>query len=282
MAKEKGNRRLPRNFHKTFKPERQYINAMLRYAASGQSGDYQDIASSTGIPTGTSSGKVPAILDYCKGMGLIRVPGSERSAVKKMELTIFGRIVLLEDPFLKCNISQWISHFNMCSPFTGADVWYQTFFTGAQALGGSFTREKLESYLSVIYGTRKSGLIGPLVGTYEDEASFKLCGALSESEGIITRRPAPIADEFGRGYGAWLLQLISDYFPREQQVSITNLDSKVGWRTIPGWDVTSFLSVLDILERKGLIGVDRHMEPWLIIPKITPDEAWRRIYIDMI
>ena len=55
--------RLPRNFHKTFKPERQYIHAMLRFAASGQEGDYQSIAAATGIPTGVSSGKVPAILD---------------------------------------------------------------------------------------------------------------------------------------------------------------------------------------------------------------------------
>jgi len=67
--------RLPRNFHKTFKPERQYITAMLRFAASGQEGNCQFIAASTGIPTGSSSGKVPAILDYCRGMGLIRLIG---------------------------------------------------------------------------------------------------------------------------------------------------------------------------------------------------------------
>ena len=65
------NNRLPRNFHKSFKPERQYINAMLRFAAAGKSGDYQAMAADTGIPMGSSSGKVPAILDYCRGMGLI-------------------------------------------------------------------------------------------------------------------------------------------------------------------------------------------------------------------
>ena len=42
---------------------------MLRFAAAGKSGDYREIASETGIPMGNSSGKVPAIIDYCRGMG---------------------------------------------------------------------------------------------------------------------------------------------------------------------------------------------------------------------
>ncbi|MBM3862079.1 MAG: hypothetical protein FJ395_20840 [Verrucomicrobia bacterium] len=274
--------RLPRNFHKTFKPERQYINAMLRYAASGEEGDYQTIAAATGIPTGASSGKVPAILDYCRGMCLLRLTGPDRSSIKKPDLTPFGRIVLLEDPYLKTSVSQWIAHFNLCSPFNGADVWYHTFFAGTQALGMNFSRAKLEAHLSVIYGVEKSGLIGPLVGTYEDDAAFKVCSVLSETGGTIVRQPAPIADELGLGYGAWMLQLMGDHFPKRRQISITDLDAIAGWRTIPGWDVSSLQQALGLVERKGLIEVDRHMEPWLLIPKAGPDEIWRRIYDDML
>jgi hypothetical protein len=274
--------RLPRNFHKTFKPERQYINAMLLYAASGQAGDAQAIAAATGIPTGVSSGKAPAILDYCRGMGLIKLMGSDRSSIKKPDLTPFGRIVLMEDPYMKTSVSQWIAHFNLCDPFTGADVWYHTFFAGTQALGMNFPRAKLEAYLSVIYGIERSGLIGPLGGTYEDEAAFKVCGVLSETEGTIVRRPAPVTDEFGLGYGAWMLQLMGAHFPKRRQISITDLDATAGWRTIPGWDVSSLQRVLELVERKGLIEVDRHMEPWFLLPKAGPDETWRRIYDDML
>lgn len=282
MAKAAEHSRLPRNFHRTFKPERQYINAMLRYAASGQKGDYQAIAAATGIPTGRSSGKVPAILDYSRGMGLIRLAGSKRSSVKEPELTPFGRTVLLEDPYLKTGVSQWIAHVNLCSPVTGADVWYHTFFAGAQTLGMSFSRTKLESHLSAVYGTQKGNLIGPLVGTYEDEAAFGVCGVITETDGAIARDPAPIADELGIGYGAWMLQLISDHFPQRRQVPITDLDAVAGWRTIPGWDVASVLRVLELVERKGLVEVDRHMDPWLILPKTSPDVTWRRIYDDML
>ena len=93
---------------------------------------------------------------------------------------------------------------------------------------------------------------------------------------------APIADEFGLGYGAWMLQLVGDHFPKRRQISITDLDAIAGWRTIPGWDVSSLQQALGLVERKGLIEVDRHMEPWLLIPKAGPDDTWRRIYDDML
>jgi len=273
--------RLPRNFHKTFKPERQYIHAMLRFAASGKEGDSQSISAATGIPTGTSSGKVPAILDYSRGMGLVRLAGQGRSAVKKPELTALGRAAMLEDPYLKLPVTQWIAHLNLCGPLTGADVWYQTFFPGTQALGMRFDRTKLESHLARIYGTEKSGLIGPLVGMYDDDAAFRLCGALSETDGTILRKSAPIADEFAFAYGAWILQLLSDHFPRAGQVSVTELDSQAGWRTIPGWDTGALQRVLDMVERRGLVEVDRHMDPWLLRPAASTDSAWRRMYDDL-
>lgn len=274
--------RLPRNFHKSFKPERQYINALLRYAASGKSGDYQEIASETGIPMGVSSGKVPAIIDYCRGMGLIRLPGSSRTSIKKPDLTAFGRIVLLEDPFLKLNITQWLAHLNLCSPLCGAEVWYQTFFPGKQALGMAFERSQLETYLHSALKIDKSGIIGPLVGTYEDDAAFRTCGALSEKSGVITRKSAPVSDEFGFGYGAWLLQLVHDNFPKNGQISVVELDSVAGWRTIPGWDIDALQRVLQLVERKGLFTVDRHMEPWLLHPRMDLEAAWKLIFCDLI
>ena len=79
-----------------------------------------------------------------------------------------------------------------------------------------------------------------------------------------------------------MLQLMSDHFPKRRQIPVTDLDAVAGWRTIPGWDVTSVLRVLELIERKGLVEVDRHMEPWLILPRVSPDATWRRIYDDML
>ena len=273
--------RLSRNFHRTFKPERQYITAMLRYAASGREGDILAIGAATGIPTGASSGKVPAILDYCRGMGLVRL-GNSAAGTKKPELTSLGRVMLLEDPYLKTGISQWIAHFNLCNPISGADVWYHTFFEGLRLLGMSFEREKLDSHLRLVYVVEKTRLIGPMIGMYEDEASFRVCGALSESSGQVNRKPAPINDEFGYAYGAWLLQLMVDYFPKVSQVPVTELDAKAGWRSIPGWDIGNHQRALQLVERKGLIEVDRHMQPWLIRPAADAETTWKCIYDDLL
>jgi len=282
VSSNKRQQRLSRNFHRTFVPERQYIHAMLRFAASGKAGDHQEISKATGIPTGTSSGKVPAILDYCRGMGLIRLEGEDRSAVKKPLLTPFGRIVLLEDPYLKERVTQWIAHFNLCGPLIGADVWYHTFFDGTQSLGMNFSREKLEEHLTLIYGKQRIGLIGPLVRMYEDEASFEKCGALCETDKLITRNQAPVTEEFAYAYGAWILQLLTDHFHKFNQVAVTDLDKKAGWRTIPGWDIPNFQRVLELLERKGIFEVDRHMDPWILRPNYKADEAWGMLYDDLV
>lgn len=281
MNKKPNITRLPRNFHMTFKPERQYINALLRYAASGEEGDYQRISDITGIPTGKSSGKVPSTLDYCIGMGLITI-AEIRKAIKKPELTNFGRIILLEDPYLKTEISQWICHLNLCNREQGADAWHHVFWSGFHSLGISFSREELEAMLRSIYGKSTRGLIGPLVSMYEDEASFKLCGALSETDQMINRKDSPLKDEMIRGYGAWLIHACERYFPKQQQVSITEIEQNTGWLTITGWMGRDMSTALDLMERKGIVRVDRNMNPWIISPLHSAKEAYNKMFDDMI
>ncbi|MDD2228730.1 MAG: hypothetical protein PHY48_04890 [Candidatus Cloacimonetes bacterium] len=281
MAKKLINTRLSRSFHMTFKPERQYINALLRFAAAGEEGDIQRIADKTGIPTGESSGKVPATIDYCLGMGLITVSGNKGSIIKS-ELSSLGRIILLEDPYLKAEISQWLCHLNMCNREHGADVWHHVFWAGYHSLGESFAREQLDAMLRSIYGSSNRGIIGPLVSMYEEEASFKLCGALSESDQMITRKTAPLKDEMARGYGAWLINAFEQYFPKQKQVSITEIEQKTGWLTITGWMGRGMSTALDLMERKGILKVDRHMNPWILSSLYSAKEAYNKMFNDMI
>ena len=107
VSKKEVNTRLARNFHRTFKPERQYINDILKFAAEGRSGDAKSIADETGIPTGKSSGKVIPTIDYCRAMGLITTRRGNNSELKP-ELTDLGRVILREDPYLNTQIIQWI------------------------------------------------------------------------------------------------------------------------------------------------------------------------------
>jgi len=279
--KKESNNRLPRNFHKTFIPERQYLHAMLRFAARDSSGDIQAIAAETGIPTGASSGKVAPTLDYCRGMGLVQV-SEARSAVKKPELTPLGRAVLLEDPFLKEPLTQWIAHLNLCDGFNGAETWFQTFCNGSTRLGSDFERDILEDWLASSCNASRGGLIGPLVRMYEDDASFKACGVLKENHGKICRKAAPIKETLAYGYGAWLISLMESIAKTGSQVTITELEEKCGWRTIAGWNVMEAHRVLELVERKGILSIDRHMNPWILRAKETATDSWRKIYNDLI
>ena len=66
------------NFHKTFKPERQYIGSILDVANNTETMGVKDISACTGIPTGTSSGKVEPHISYANYMGLIEVEKKEQ------------------------------------------------------------------------------------------------------------------------------------------------------------------------------------------------------------
>ncbi len=274
--------RLPRTFHSSFIPERQYVAEILCYAAGGNEGTYQDIRAATLIPMGEQSGKVQAILDYCRGMGLVVLEGRGQNGVKRPRLTDFGRRVYLEDRYLKEPISQWVAHLNLCSPLTGADLWHHAFFQAAPVLGLRFTRERLDDYLKLAYSSRRSGLIGPLLRTYEDEAALLRCGAVREDNGEVVRRPAPLEPEFAFAYGAWLLQLMADHFPGADQVTLADMDARAGWRTIAGWDASQAQKALAFAENKGLIEVDRLMNPWLLWGKSSPQEAWAKLYNDLV
>jgi len=273
--------RLPRNFHKSFMPERQYLNAILRFAARDGSGDIQKIAAETGIPTGASSGKVDPTLDYCRGMGLITIPET-RSAVKTPELTPFGRVVMLEDPFLKEPLTQWLAHFNLCDVNYGAEMWFQTFVRGNTRLGSEFSRDTLEEWLAFTCNLPKGGLIGPLVRMYQDDASFKVCGVLTENNGIINRKVAPITNSMTLGYGVWLIGLMESIAKPGSQLTLTELEEQCGWITISGWNPMEIVKVLSLIENKGILSVDRQMNPWILKAKDSSASLWRRIFEDLL
>jgi len=280
-TRKKTVRRLPRNFHKSFIPERRFIHALLRFAAGRGAGTIQEIAEATGIPTGVSSGKVAPTIDYCRAMGLFTLP-EERSATKRPELTAFGRVVLLEDPYLKTEITQWLAHLNLCGEETGAEVWYQTFWNGAARLGPVFERESLENWLASMCNTKTGGLIGPLISMYQEDASFAICGALTENGKQISRHTMAIHSEFVWGYAAWLLSTIERIAPHGEQVTLPQIEKACGWRILTGWTSADSDRALSLIERKGAISIDRHMQPWILRAKESAANAWRLLFSDMI
>jgi hypothetical protein len=115
---------------------------------------------------------------------------------------------------------------------------------------------------------------------YQDDASFGTCQALQETNGNITRNTAPIDEEFSFAYGAWLLESMNNHFPESYHISLSELDEKAGWSTISNWNFSDIKHVLNIVERKGAIEIDRHMDPWLLKPRLDNSKAWQMIFDD--
>ncbi len=270
---------LPVNFHKTFVPERRLIGALLHYAALGKQGTYQEIGDETGIPMGESTGKVPAVLDYARGMGLVEL-AEEKGAVKRPLLTPLGRVVYSEDRYLGEKLTQWIAHMNLCRGDIGAQAWRSTFAEGRRVLSSSFTRAQLENYLIAIFGPGNDRT-GPLIRAYTDDAALGRAGVLACSGDLVDRRRAPILDSFAAAYSALALTLMEAHFPDQAQVTITDLEEKTLWFDACLWEQDDVEQMCRLLDGKGFVAIDRQMRPWILDKKATAEAAWSHLFDDL-
>lgn len=275
--------RLPFSFHQTFIPERVYLGEMLKFAAAGQDAAIQEISAKTGIPMGKSSGKTPAILDYCCGMGLITL-SAKRGAVKSPRLTNLGRVVFLEDKFLKLALTQWLAHLHLCRPDAGAEAWFLTFVKGRSILGDSFEAGQADRFLQDDSGGQlQTNLVGPLFRTYSDPAAFLDARVLSAVDhGFFQRNPAPISQEFVRGYAAWLLSLLETHFPDQREVAANDLQSVTRWDDVAGWSSGQCDHLLSLIQEHGFIDVNRQLRPWVITRLCPSAQVWPTIYQDLV
>ncbi len=271
---------LPVNFHRTFVPERRLIGALLHYAALGKEGTYQEISAETGIPMGRSTGKVEAILSYAQGMGLVTLGPTETPAVRKPILTPFGQAVYGMDRYLGEALTQWTAHLNLCRPDIGARTWRAAFVDGYRVLGSRFTRGELESYLVSMFGGGNART-GPLIRTYEQDAALGRAGVLATAVDVVERRSAPLLDSYAGMYSAAALELMETFFPGQTQVTLSDLNAATGWFEACLWGPEQIERLCVLLDRKGLVTVDRQMQPWMLDKRATAESAWLRVYDDI-
>lgn len=271
---------LPINFHKTFIPERWLIAALLEYAALGKEGTLQKMSEDTGIPMGKSSGKMPAILDYCRGMGLIVVkPGSQKQ-YKKPVLTPLGEVVYLNDKFLGETLTQWLVHMNLCRSDIGAKAWHEVFAKGRDVLGTIFSTEQLENYLVSCFGSGRNRT-GPLLNVYSDDAALGRAKILTVEEEIVTRNKAPILSSWAVAYSAIILDLLEAFFPDQTQVTLSDFVQKTHWLDVCLWQDSDIETAFSLIEMKGFVALDRQIRPWIIEKKIRPQKIWPKIFDDI-
>ena len=279
-AKKQKPERLAKNFHRTFIPERQYLGELLKYAADGGEYEIRKIADATGIPTGVSSGKSLPTADYCRGMGLVTLVKPEsKDADPTLALTPFGRAVFLEDKFFKEPFTQWLAHLRLCNEWRGADTWFYLFCESTPVFGNRAAADEVMKWSSPLIGGKDpETAVSPTIRMYADEASFADCGAIIRENGDLVRTPAPIRPEYAAGYAAWLAECMELAGRGNGQVSVEELETQAGFQRITGWSQAKAQELLELLERKRLAEVDRHMHPWLVRFLHPSTALWNLLY----
>lgn len=285
-VKKVKNNRLAKNFHRTFIPEKQYLGAILKYAAESGPYDMQAIADATGIPTGKSSGKAIPTADYAIGMGLAKLQstGEKKDKQQSIVLTNFGRAVYLGDRFLQEEMTQWIAHLYLCNREGGAELWYQMFWNGAETFGGEFGYDDFVRWVTTeVQAADAAKALSPTLRMYEESASFATCGAVASADGRIIRKKCPIEQTYMIGYAAAFADMLERAGKEtKNQLTVEDLESVCGFRAVTGWALSESQQVLGLMEDKGLVSVDRHMQPWIVCFKQSVAQMWTRIYEEFI
>jgi len=270
------NCRLGHRFHQTFIPERHYISSLLKFANNDGVGNDFHVSDKTGIPTGKSSGKVPAIIKYCKGMDLLEIDGKGKT--RKLLLTHFGKTVQEHDPNISKPITQWIAHLNLCRKNGGAETWFLCFGSGTDVLGYEFTRDELEDFLSRTLGRAKRSLIGPMIRAYEDSGALKMAAPITSENNNIKRFSAPLTKEFQYGYAAFLLSLWDSTSLSDRQITISDLEEETFWGRIHGWNDRQKEAAIDLISETGAIKTDKQMRPWILTRLVPTNRIWPLLY----
>jgi len=271
---------LPLNFHQTFIPERRYVSVLLEVIEDRFETTDKELSELTGIPMGISSGKLPAILAYAKGMGLISIKNGPK---KKISLTELGEIVKLEDLFLNEELTQWLCHFELCKKTTGTELWYQIFSRSFQNFSSSFSIKQLELFLEQQFGRSNRPLIGPAIRTYFEDASLSLVDVITLVPGekdIYNINTPPLIDSFSFLYSYILLSLWEETIElkNDLQVTITDFNSSTELFNMLNLNSRQLEVFLSLIEAKNVIEIDKQMKPWILKKKCSAASVISKIY----
>ncbi|MBD3307264.1 hypothetical protein GF348_12845 [candidate division KSB3 bacterium] len=145
-------------------------------------------------------------------------------------------------------------------------------------LGMEFSEAALEEYLAGTLGKRKRALIGPMLRMYAEPASFKKAEAIIQADNRLQRQSAPVLVGFANGYAALLLALWEVHFPKERQVTLTDFEAETYFQRISGWNDRQYTQILDILEQRGALTLNKQMHPWILDRQAESQKFWRSLY----
>ena len=262
------------NFASSFLPERRYLSKMLLYIDRNRKrSSIAEIAESTGIPNGASSGKVMPTIYYLLGMGII-IENDD----KWYDITPFGRAVFENDILFAQKVTQIACHFNICDSVRGAISYNQLF---SNIKGNSiYTKE----VIAKLFGSKVGDApFSAMVSMYSKPESFSKVRILDfEMDGTVIVNPIPQYKELLPLLGALLITEQHRSFPNNQQVTIDEFETKTHFSKYFCWRSADMDNLLNQLASMNYVKIDANLTPVVFTTLMGEDEVWAEIYSQVV
>lgn len=274
------------DFHQTFKPERNCLNSLLIDIEDCCGKDVQEISRITGIPMGKSSGKVVPTIYYLEYMGLIKTNIENRKY--EIVYTNVGKTVVDEDPGLMENLTLLLMHCMMLRKRSGAALWNYIICNLFPKYHGKISTANLTKELELHF--KKNVNLAPFNGSYNGLFEMLNLVNMVGDEYVMTSHM--YCPEFIFLYAFILYEYWDEWvesFCREEidnlKISKTEITSiqleSIGFRHPFGWDEQEEYHVLEVLNDKKIITLNRQMTPFSIRRVYSKEELVERLYSEL-
>jgi hypothetical protein len=265
------------NFHKSFKPESQYISSILEIADGSSWRSLDEISEITGIPNGEKSGKVEPHIYYSEYMNLIVCEKKKKQY--RLNLTEIGKTVLMEDPGLQEILTKNLLHAMIIRVEEGALIWSTTFHDILPRYREGIEKERLILELNnILQGKVTTKNLRPFIASYEE--LFSDIGLLSIDKNLIKCNSLCYSSEHIYMYALVLWKYWGEFYPEQDEISSVQL-AELGFGKAFGWDVKREYEVMEHLADRGLVRMNRQLMPYTILKLTTEDELIDNLYSEL-
>jgi hypothetical protein len=265
------------NFHQTFRPEKQYVAAILELSGDNEAHSVKEISALTGIPNGESSGKVEPHIYYASYMGLLDFEKKEGEYV--LSRSSLGNVVFNEDPGLQENLTLLLCHCMMLREQNGAQLWSALFRKVLPQYRNGIKKDMvLKELESPFNGKINAKNIAPFYGSYD--SFFDSLGILDDLGDTIKVKSLPFDKECIYVYAYVLLSYWEEFFSEQDEITSVQLD-ELGFGEAFGWDTQDEYQVLEKLSDMGLIRMNRQLMPYTILRQMDEDNIAGKLYSEL-
>lgn len=263
-------------FHETFQPELNYISKILCLAAERYKGSKFNISDCTGIPTGKQKGKVEPNIKYAYYMGLIDyfVDKGEYS----LSLTPLGEEVFVQDKYLHESLTHWICHYGITRYLEGAPQWSFLVHSAHSGFMSGVSSEYLLAQANKAFGVEMAfeELFGVVKRSYLD-GCFRAINYLTWDDNVLFHE-RPENQELIFAYAYAIINSWKRLIPEKDEITINELQDKIGFGKTFGFNDNETNYVLDILSSEGVLSLNRQLFPATLICTANTNDVISLLY----